>query len=192
MKQNKKIAVTGGIGSGKSLFMRAVKEAGFPTLSCDEEYRALLTEESFLKGLFALFPQAEEGGKFHKKALAALVFSDENARRQLNAYAHPRIMARIFEKAEKFPVVFVEVPLLFESDLEGAFDLVIAVRRNKEERLRAVVTRDGGTKEEALLRMAAQFPPEELENKECLILENDGTEQEFLEKATAMIRSVTS
>ena len=134
-----KIAITGGIGSGKSAVCRILKERGYPVFSCDEINRTLLSEKSYLDGLCALFPTCVKDGKLQKTALAALVFSDKEALETLNAYAHPRISERLqrdMDAAQK--TCFAEVPLLFESGMTKQFDGAIVVLRNKEERIRAV------------------------------------------------------
>ena len=155
-----KIAITGGIGSGKSAVCRILKERGYPVFSCDEINRTLLSEKSYLDGLCALFPACVKDGKLNKAALSALVFSDKEALRTLNAYAHPRISERLrrdMDGARK--TCFAEVPLLFESGMTKQFDCAIVVLRNKEERIRAVVARDGLTAaHEAAIRLRRPPP----------------------------------
>ena len=109
-----KIAVTGGIGSGKSTVCRILQEQGYPVFSCDEINRALWQEKDYLDGLRTRFPSCFTDGKPDKKALSALVFSDRKALERLNAYAHPRIYARLKEQMESVGRdCFAEVPLLF-------------------------------------------------------------------------------
>ena len=166
-----KIAITGGIGSGKSAVCRILKERGYPVFSCDEINRTLLSEKSYLDGLCALFPTCVKDGKLQKTALAALVFSDKEALETLNAYAHPRISERLqrdMDGAKK--TCFAEVPLLFESGMTKQFDGVIVVLRNKEERIRAVVTRDGLTAERAEARMKQQFDYDGPRPDGCLLI----------------------
>ena len=186
-----KIAITGGIGSGKSAVCRILKERGYPVFSCDEINRALLSEKSYLDGLCALFPACVKDGKLNKAALSALVFSDKEALKTLNAYAHPRISERLrrdMEGAEK--TCFAEVPLLFESGMTDLFDGIIVVLRNKEERIRAVVARDGLTAERAEARMKQQFDYDGTLPDGCLVIENDGDEAAPREKVDEVLEAL--
>ena len=186
-----KIAITGGIGSGKSAVCRILKERGYPVFSCDEINRTLLSEKSYLDGLCALFPTCVKDGKLQKTALAALVFSDKEALETLNAYAHPRISERLqrdMDGAKK--TCFAEVPLLFESSMTKQFDGAIVVLRNKEERIRAVVTRDGLTAERAEARMKQQFDYDGPLPDGCLVIENDGDEAALREKVDEALKAL--
>ena len=186
-----KIAVTGGIGSGKSAVCRILKERGYPVFSCDEINRTLLSEKSYLDGLCALFPTCVKDGNLQKTALAALVFSDKDALETLNAYAHPRISERLqrdMDAAQK--TCFAEVPLLFESGMAKQFDGVIVVLRNKEERIRAVVTRDGLTAEKAEARMKQQFDYDGPLPDGCLVIENNGDEAALREKVDEALKAL--
>ena len=186
-----KIAITGGIGSGKSAVCRILKERGYPVFSCDEINRTLLSEKSYLDGLCALFPACVKDGKLNKAALAALVFSDKEALETLNAYAHPRISERLqrdMDGAKK--TCFAEVPLLFESGMTKQFDGAIVVLRNKEERIRAVVARDGLTAERAEARMKQQFDYNGPLPDGCLVIENDGDEAALREKVDEALKAL--
>ena len=186
-----KIAVTGGIGSGKSAVCRILKERGYPVFSCDEINRTLLSEKSYLDGLCALFPACVKDGKLNKAALSALVFSDKEALKTLNAYAHPRISERLrreMEGTEK--TCFAEVPLLFESGMTKQFDGAIVVLRNKEERIRAVVARDGLTAEQAKARMKQQFDYDCPLPDGCLAIENDGDEAALCNKVDEVLEAL--
>lgn len=186
-----KIAITGGIGSGKSAVCRILKERGYPVFSCDEINRTLLSEKSYLDGLCALFPACMKDGNLQKTALAALVFSDKDALETLNAYAHPRISERLqrdMDAAQK--TCFAEVPLLFESGMAKQFDGAIVVLRNKEERIRAVVTRDGLTAEKAEARMKQQFDYDGPLPDGCLVIENDGDEAALREKVDEALKAL--
>lgn len=188
MTQNKKIAVTGGIGSGKSALMQLLKERGYPVYSCDQIAHALMTEREYLCGLEERFPDCFEGGILDRRKLAARVFASEEDLNTLNAYSHPQIMERLLSEMKE-PVSFAEVPLLFEGGYEDLFDGVIAVRRGESARLAALCER-GLDREEALLRMSRQFPPERLEEKACFPIENDGTIEDLSKKLSEALRKI--
>ena len=189
MMQNKKIAVTGGLGSGKSAFCDLLRAWGYHVLSCDDISRALWKEDAYRALLSAAFPDCLSDGTLDKKKLSRKVFSDTKALQTLNEIAHPRIMGRLSEQMDACKgAVFAEVPLLFESGSEGMFDAVIALRRAQGARIDAVRQRDGMKAEEALARMQNQFDPSRLEEKNCLIVENYGDMDALAQQAKNALR----
>ena len=91
------VAITGGIGSGKSTVASLIKERGFPVFSCDEINRELLSQKDYVKTLTELFPDTVEGGIFQKSKLASRIFSDPAALKKLNEFSHPVIMNILLE-----------------------------------------------------------------------------------------------
>ncbi len=182
---HKYIAVTGGIGSGKSTAISIIREMGFPVFSCDVIYNEILSEPSYIEKLRKAFNGVVKNGVIDKRALSVIVFSDENARKRLEQIAHPRVMERLFEKMQdcNSNLVFAEVPLLFEGGFEKDFDDVIVILRDKEERIAAVQARDGGTRMEILQKISAQFDYDEgrkrtdLQNERIRWIENDKDEK---------------
>lgn len=175
MTQSKKIAVTGGIGSGKTTACRILEGWGFPVLSCDEISRGLWRDEGYLETLADAFPDCTVGGKIDKARLTGLIFSDTAARKRLESLAHPRIMRELMSEMEGLPVCFAEVPLLFEGGYEGLFDAVIVVRRREEARISSVMARDGATEEEVKGRLSAQLSDGEREREGVIVIDNDGS-----------------
>ncbi len=195
---SKKIAVTGGIGSGKSLLLQYVKEKGYPVFSCDEIYRELIRTSEYAQKLSSVFPDACVDGRVDKAKLAAIVFNDEEKRRMLNALAHPLIMERLLKNMQtaQGKTVFAEVPLLFEGNYEELFDECIVVLRKLEERERAIRLRDNCTLEEARLRIQAQFDydsdiaQKQFEKKNVTVIKNENTQRQFYEKIDEYLRKL--
>ncbi len=185
--QNKKIAVTGGIGSGKSAFCEILRERGYPVFSCDEIYRTLWQSAEYRKGLLRLFPDCVKNGEIDKKLLSEAVFRNGERLKQLNAYAHPQVMEKLFSLMRGEGLLFAEVPLLFEGGFEELFDGVIAIRREDETRKRAVAFRDGLSEGEISARMSSQFDPAKYDEKRCLIIENNGSLSDLAQKADEAI-----
>lgn len=179
MMQSKKIAVTGGIGSGKSTLCGILRGWGYPVFSCDSIAAELWKEAHFLETLSQRFPDCCEGGKIVREKLSARVFADVGARRTLEKLMHPVIMERLIKEMECCPVSFGEVPLLYEGGYEGLFDGVIALRRSEAKRIAAVKERSGLSEEEVRARMRSQIDPAELSEKHCFLLENDGSVEEL-------------
>ncbi len=158
-----KIAITGGIGSGKSCVLEEIKKHGYEGSSCDEIYKEVIHQKEYVEKIKGVFPSAvkkgEDGEEIDRKELSRIVFQDEGALKQLNEIAHPLIMSALEKKmnAAQGEYVFAEVPLLFEGNYQDIFDRVIVVLRDKKLRVEAIVRRDGVETREAELRIERQF-----------------------------------
>ena len=160
MKQNKRfIAITGGIGSGKSTVAQLLAKRGYPVFSADAAGKIVYEDGEVLSAVQNLFPQCVINGKIDRKLLSQTVFSDQKKLHTLEAVTHPAIMKTLrgqMESAEG-SVVFAEVPLLFEGGLESDFDSVIVVMRDRAARLKAAAARDGVSENDILARIKNQF-----------------------------------
>ncbi len=175
----KSIAVTGGIGSGKSYALQVLKGAGYFTVSCDGVYADLFETREFLLELKKLFPDVvigDEQMKADRKKLSDIVFNDAVARQKLNELSHPMIIKECFNRAEKSGknLAFIEVPLLFEGAYQDLFDGIMVITRDKEERIASVIARSNLTRDEIENRMRAQFDYDTLDKNQYIVIENDG------------------
>ena len=118
---SKKIAITGGIGSGKTTVSNLIKEKGYPVYSCDEIYKELIDSTIYIKEIEKAFPAAIKQGKINRKGLAEIVFSNEQERKRLNEIAHPLIMKTLLDhiSQRENELIFAEVPLLLEGNFEN-------------------------------------------------------------------------
>ena len=187
--QSKKIAITGGIGSGKSAVSQIIQRAGYPVFSCDKIYAELCSDPEYLEKLGKIFPDCVKDGKLLRNTLSEKVFSDKNALETLNALSHPLIMARLETQMEQFPLAFAEVPLLFEGGYEKRFDKVIVVMREMRLRIESVKARDNLTENEILSRIKQQFDYENLPAN-CLVIENNGTLSDLQESTQKILHKV--
>ena len=178
----KKIAITGGIGSGKSTVLHIFGEMGYPIFSCDEIYREIIDTAEYVKKIEMTFPRCVVDGKVDRKLLASTVFGNGEALEKLNAIAHPLIMQRLLEEMKNCTSekVFAEVPLLFEGNYENLFDQVIVVCRDKAERIQSVVQRDQIPSANVEKRILTQFDYEDEKNKnrlkncKTIFIQNEG------------------
>ncbi len=194
MTKMKLIAITGGIGSGKSAVLECVKELGYPAYSCDQIVLELYKERKFLKGLKKLFPTVVKGFvnfSVDRGMIASEVFANKEKLAKLNAYTHPKVYQRIFEKAKiHLKPVFVEVPLLFESGFESKFDGVIIVIRPLEERIKSVVERSKLTKDQVMERVNNQVDYSTFDLSPYVVIENDGDIESLKEQTKFAITLV--
>lgn len=182
-----KVAVTGGIGAGKSEFMRAVKELGIRTYSADEINAELLRDKRYIEKLSAAFPLAVKDGKVDKAALREKVFSDEKKRKTLNALAHPEIRRKIEEITGD---AVVEVPLLFESGMTDLFDKVIVVTAGEDVRINRIVSTRNISKDLAKNIIKNQATDDERIKRADYVAINDGTRKDLYEQAKNIIKRI--
>ena len=164
-----RIAVIGGIGSGKSEVMKIAKERGFFCLSADEINAELLKTPSYIQKIAALFPSVVSNGIVDKGALAKIVFSDQNERKKLNALAHPEIM-RVISECKESPLA-VELPLFIEGGDE-AFDEIVYVRAPLFKRILRLKKGRGMSVKQAVSRIRSQVPSAVLRAKATMIVDN--------------------
>ena len=182
-----KVAVTGGIGAGKSEFMRAVKELGIRTYSADEINAELLRDKRYIEKLSEAFPLAVKDGKVDKSVLREEVFSDEKKRKTLNALAHPEIRRKIEEITGD---AVIEVPLLFESGMTDLFDRVIVVTAGEDARINRVVSTRNISKDLAKNIIKNQATDDERIKLADYVAINDGTRKDLYEQAKNIIKRI--
>lgn len=178
-----RIGLSGGIGSGKSTASQRFSDLGAILIDADQLAREVVAVGS--DGLAAISTRfgeqvLEEDGALNRAALGSLVFSDRQARRDLEEITHPRIAARTAELLEAAPdeaIIVHDVPLLVEKHLGPAYHLVAIVAADERTRLRRLMESRGMTEEDVRGRMAAQATDEERREAADVWLDNSGTRQ---------------
>lgn len=194
-----KVALTGGIATGKSYVLDALRRRGIPCLDADTLAHGVMapgTEAS--AAIAARFGDVltEDGGVDRTK-LAPLVFGDPAARRELESIVHPAVYRaievglRAFELIDRPPFAVADIPLLFESGHERDFDHVVATvcsESTQRERLRL-----RGLSDEAVdQRLAAQWPAQEKARRAQTVISTDGTFAETDAQIEQAILALTS
>ena len=195
MKRNKLyVAVTGGIGSGKTTVLQILKDLGYPAVSADAEAREIYGDEEILEKVRALFPACFENGILRREKLAAFVFSDEKLLQKLNEITHPVIMQKVFQAMDRAEskIVFAEIPLLFEGNYQSLFDKVIVVMRNMEDRIRAVAERDGLSRTQILARIKKQCDYEKNYFSGHTVIYNNGDISSLKEQVVRIVNEFLS
>jgi dephospho-CoA kinase len=161
-----RVALTGGIATGKSYVRTRVQERGVPTIDADAIVHALMEAGSpVAEAIAARFGAGylRPDGAVDRPSLGRLVFSDASARAELEAIVHPQVYARIFawafeREAAGAAWVMADVPLLFETGREVAFDRVVVAVCAPDVQLQRVMRRDGLSEAAARARIDAQWP----------------------------------
>lgn len=188
------VGLTGGIGAGKSTALEALERRGAAVLSTDRVVHELYEDDDVVQALRERFGDAiERDGVVDRGALARVAFATSSDREWLEGLLWPRVGARMAAWRAALPegvrAAVVEVPLLFESGMEGAFDATIAVIASED--LRA--ERAGARGHEALeARSARQLTQKEKAHRATYVVVNDGTVEELGSKLSSLLEMLGS
>ncbi|MCL4310799.1 MAG: dephospho-CoA kinase [Actinomycetota bacterium] len=172
-----RVALTGGIGSGKTTALAMFASRGAAVLSADVVVHELLERPDIRERVMARLGIEAPGGEAGRRRLAELVFGDDARLGSLEEVLFPLVRARITEwlasaGAAGAPAAVVEIPLLFESGMEDMFDQVVLITAPEEVRRK----RYGGRASTAdfARRARRQLPEEEKRSRAQVVFENTG------------------
>lgn len=175
----KRVAITGGIGSGKSTVCGALAAvSGAPVYDSDRRAKEIMDSDPEVRSeLIELFgEEVFEGGVLNRPLIASQVFGNEEMLGRLNAIVHPRVVADFESWAESHEgdYVILESALLFTSPLVGHYDLAVVVDAPLDMRIARCVRRDSATAEQIERRIANQMPADEMRSRADIVVEADG------------------
>ncbi len=155
------VALTGGIGSGKTTVAKMFKDLGVPVYNSDKEAKALMVSSKELrKAIKALLgAEAYNGKTLNREYIAKKVFGDKGLLGQLNKIVHPAVREDFLRWAAKqsTPYVIQESAIVFENGQQDFYDKIILVTAPEEVRLARVMERDKVSKSEIRARMGNQL-----------------------------------
>ena len=180
------VGLTGGIGSGKSTVARMLEERGAVVFDADVLARQAIApgtpgHDAVLErfGPNVLAP----GGDLDREALASIVFADPAARRELEAIVHPEVRRMFADGAEEFRgterVVVFSAPLLVETGMHTAFDLLVVVSTQVSTQVERLMRGRGMSEEAIRARIGAQAPLESKAEVADVLVDNEGTVEEL-------------
>lgn len=181
----RKIALTGGIATGKSYVAARLRARGIPVVDADLLAREAVAPGS--DGLKAVVKRFGEDvltaeGNLNRARLGDIVFRDKQARTDLEAIIHPFVRRKIDEFFDALPngqrFGVADVPLLYEAGRQRHFDKVIVAATSRERQIERIMSRDGLSREEAERRVAAQLPIEAKVALADYVIRTDGTHEE--------------
>lgn len=171
-----KIALTGGIGTGKTYISKQFIEMGVPVYYADDEAKKLYQEDFVLDFFRIHFGEAIfDNGKLNFAKLSQEIFSDAEKLSQVNAFIHPLVIERfnLWAKQQKAPAVIMESAIVFEGRLTSFFDKIWVVNAPLEVRISRIQKRNPNlTLEEIKARIANQIPQEEKCKAADLVIDN--------------------
>ena len=180
------VALTGWIGSGKSLVGEYLQALGAIVVDADQLAREAIERgsEGYDEVVSRFGDVILKDGEIDRAALARIVFDDPGARRELEAIIHPRVRARyeaIIARAGGDAIVVNQIPLLAETNGASRFDLVITIESEEQVRIDRAVAR--GLKEyEVRKRLSSQASEADRRKIAHIVIENDGSKEELLSK----------
>lgn len=156
----KVIAITGGIGSGKSVVARILSVMGYECFDCDSEAKAIMDSSREIMELLVsdIHPRAVENGIINRKVIADTVFSDKAKLRRLNAIVHGAVKDEICRRisiTSSYPF-FIETAILYESGIDRMVDEVWLVEADIETRISRVMNRNKMSRREVIARIESQ------------------------------------
>lgn len=190
------IGITGGTGCGKTTALNELERRGALLIDCDAVYHRMLeTDRPMLDEIEKYFPGAVVDGKLDRKALGAVVFTDEEALRDLNIITHRHINLEIRRILREHAMnggtlAAIDAIELFSSGLAKRCTATIGVIAGRDVRISRIMRRDGISREYAMMRVNAQRPNEYFIQNCSRVLENNGSQEEFIERCRKTFEEV--
>lgn len=168
----RRIAITGGIGSGKSFVCRMLAEHGIEIYDCDAAAKRLMRTSSELRARLTglVGSNLYDGERLNKPVMAQFLLSIDENQRAVNAIVHPAVGEDFLKSGMKW----MECAILFESGFDKLVDYKICVVAPLEIRLQRIMQRDGLTRQKAMEWISKQMPQEEVSSKCDFVIVNDG------------------
>ncbi|MES9876617.1 MAG: dephospho-CoA kinase [Candidatus Sedimenticola sp. 1PA] len=187
------VGLTGGIGSGKSAVTRLFEDLGVPVIDADQASREVVKPgQPALQQLAQRFGDQiiDSRGELLRKALREIVFTDEQARKDLETILHPLIRQRIDQQLGELsdPYAVLAIPLLIETGASYQVDRILVVDCSVSEQVRRVSNRDGVSEAQVEAILATQASREQRLKAADDVIENSGTIEELKPRVAALHR----
>lgn len=175
----KKIGITGSLGTGKSAASNFFKTQGHLVISADLINKELLEEKEVIININKMLFNVESS-TLDKQKIRNLIFSNENKKKELELYLHPLIYLKIKDilASSNEKIVFLEIPLLYETNFIDLTDYVIVIYADKEVQIKRIIQRDSITKQEAIKRINSQMPLKDKLLKADYVIDNSNTQKD--------------
>lgn len=182
------LGLTGGIGTGKSTVANMLKEKGIPVVDTDLISREVIQYPEIIEKIKLEISNEvfDFNNKLNRKKMSEIVFENQEKLKKLNEIMHPEILKKMWKEVEKlkkdYKIIVVDIPLLFEINMEKEVDKILLIYASKEIQLKRIMERDGRTREEAIKIINSQMPLYKKREKSDYIIQNNDS-LEKLEKS---------
>lgn len=184
------VGITGGIGTGKSFVVSYIKGKGYHVVSSDEIASVLMKKgnQNYLNIIDA-FGKAVllSNGQINRRKLGQIVFSNKEDRILLNKITHTNIIKELKKQGAAHKLVFLEIPLLFETNLEYMVDEIWVVACSEDIQINHIVKRDKITQKEALLKIRSQYLLEEKKKKADFIINTNKSRKNIYKEINQLL-----
>lgn len=172
------VGITGSIATGKSTVSEYLINNGYPVVDSDKIVKDLLNTKEVIKDVEKIFGnKIVQNGIIDRKQLGEQIFLDEKMRKQLNNIIHPKVIEniklKIYEYEKQYKLIFVDIPLLFEENLEYLVDKIIVVYTSRQTQLERLINRDKISNEYATLKIKSQLDIELKKDKADYLITNE-------------------
>lgn len=189
------IGVTGGVGCGKSTAVKIFRELGYRTLDSDDLVREVYARDSVVKDAikehFGKESISAENGEIDRTVLAGRVFANREELLWLENLVHPKVKVLRDKYITEAPGEswVIEIPLLFEKNLESDYDITICLSAQNDLRL-SRLSQKGLSLEDAKSRIASQLPLEQKEKRADYVIYNNGNIETLRTQICALVRTL--
>ncbi len=181
-----RIAITGGIGSGKTFVANYIKSKGYKIIDTDYIAKELMAKgENNYHNILKYFGSdiLDINGEIDRVKLRNIVFHDDKKRKLLNSITHPNIMDKTIAESAGEGTYFIEVPLLFEENLESYFDQAWVVDCSEKTQIERVCERSNLSQDEVLDIIRCQMPRDDKISKADVVINSERNDIfEFIDK----------
>lgn len=167
------VAITGGIGSGKSYVCRLLEERGIRIYDCDSGAKRLMRSSPLLQQRLThlIGDDTYIDGRLNKAAVASFMMRSDDNVKAVNAIVHPAVADDFFQS----DYTWMETAILYDCGFDRYADIVIAVVAPQETRISRIMKRDGISRAKALEWIAKQMDQQEVSRRADHVIINDGT-----------------
>jgi len=193
MQKLVKVAITGGIGSGKSTFACFIRSKGYQVINADMLAKELYdTNEALKQKIIEEFgTDVYPNGKFDRVELYKKAFADERNVQRLNEIVHPVVIEKISDLLNLHrddTLIFVEAALVFEAGMENLFDYVVLITADEDLRTQRAAARENISGAEIKKRMHYQLADEKKKERADFTFYNNGSKDELEQKSNLLLQ----
>ena len=187
------IAITGGIGSGKSTFASFLTELGKPVISADDISKEIVANDPHVRNeiIKEFGSESYLEKKINKKFLSGKIFSDTNKLKKINSILHPRVRKKIDSISKEHfinnNIVFVEAALIYESKIEKMYDFIVLIVADEELRMKRALLSKKISEKDFIKRNENQLDDEVKKKKADFIFINNGSKADLKQKVFLLL-----